>query len=678
MRDASTRAAAYAAGFLAIAAPGLARAAVDPPYPLLGSSHARSAIVDFCAGKPDDTPIPVVDPRTLVRPGVNAGRAVVFNVFWEDCHGAHPSKRSRTCGEFRERAARGFEFLAHGYAPTGGLAITPEQYEGVWRLWNLPAKPADMEAEIRERWGLAKAPYRNPYPRPGQDPPNPPDGGSGQLPLGLVQTRDASGSYSGKISTSCFVCHQGQVGDPNVDGGPGGVPGLGAHNGEYLVEMNESIGAQFNGLPVSPPASLPLSSNRGTVNAEGLSEILFVLRDVHSMDGFPNVGRIDPFHANAGDTDTPPWWNLSHRPRKFWEAGMSSDGGRLAIALWYAAETSMNGAAIRGAIDAHEMDVLEWFDTLEAPVYPFEVDTALAAKGATIFHARDLWAGDNPVPRPAGGNGSCASCHGVYSERFAHDPAFLEDPRLAGMSAYVSPLDEIRTDPKRSDGMPMSLRKSMSVSWLAYPEGKPGYVRPEDKDPLSEWLDDFQFTAERSGVENPAFTNPYGACGWERERIGYQAPQLHGIWASAPYLHNGSVPDVWGVLDPSSRPAVWRRDDSKAPTVNHGFDTSLAAIDRVRLGWKHRSLDCEGTTGVPYLSCDPADDTLDPIARILLVDLMGTSTAGYVSTPTTNETVEQRKIFNTHMYGKSNAGHDFTAVLGDEERRALIEYLKTL
>jgi processive rubber oxygenase RoxA-like protein len=245
------------------------------------------------------------------------------------------------------------------------------------------------------------------------------------------------------------------------------------------------------------------------------------------------------------------------------------------------------------------------------------------------------------------------------------------------MSAYVSPLDEVRTDPRRSDGMPMSLRKSMSVSWLAYPEGKPGYVPPEEKDQVSEWLDDFQFTTEPLGVENPLFTNPYGACGWERDRIGYQAPQLHGLWASAPYLHNGSVPDVWGVLDPSSRPAVWRRDDSKAPTVNHGFDTSLDAIDQTRLGWKVRILACQDTSGVPYLSCDPADDTLDPIVAAL-VGAEGATTLTYVSTPTTNETVEQRKIYNTHMYGKSNAGHEFTSVLTDAERRALIEYLKTL
>ena len=42
------------------------------------------------------------------------------------------------------------------------------------------------------------------------------------------------------------------------------------------------------------------------------------------------------------------------------------------------------------------------------------------------------------------------------------------------------------------------------------------------------------------------------------------------------------------------------------------------------------------------------------------------------------ETLEKRKIYNTHHYSQGNAGHAFTAVLTDGERRALLEYLKTL
>jgi len=46
---------------------------------------------------------------------------------------------------------------------------------------------------------------------------------------------------------------------------------------------------------------------------------------------------------------------------------------------------------------------------------------------------------------------------------------------------------------------------------------------------------------------------------WEKNVIGYDTPPLYGVWASAPYFHNGSVPTIWDVLRPADRPAVWKR-----------------------------------------------------------------------------------------------------------------------
>ena len=44
----------------------------------------------------------------------------------------------------------------------------------------------------------------------------------------------------------------------------------------------------------------------------------------------------------------------------------------------------------------------------------------------------------------------------------------------------------------------------------------------------------------------------------------------------------------------------------------------------------------------------------------------------------TRQQIENRKIYNTGAYSQHNGGHRFTDVLTDNERRALIEYLKTL
>ena len=116
-----------------------------------------------------------------------------------------------------------------------------------------------------------------------------------------------------------------------------------------------------------------------------------------------------------------------------------------------------------------------------------------------------------------------------------------------------------------------------------------------------------------------------------------------------------------------------------------GYETDLArAFDPARLGWKVDELECGSPEVTPYLECDPTD----PYATPLIQSWLGTMFAngslswnmlGSVLSPTlTNQQIEDRKIYNTRMYSQSNTGHEFTDVLTDEERAALIEYLKTL
>ena len=40
--------------------------------------------------------------------------------------------------------------------------------------------------------------------------------------------------------------------------------------------------------------------------------------------------------------------------------------------------------------------------------------------------------------------------------------------------------------------------------------------------------------------------------------------------------------------------------------------------------------------------------------------------------------MEERKIYDTHLHGQGNEGHEFTAVLSDDRQLALLEYLETL
>lgn len=111
------------------------------------------------------------------------------------------------------------------------------------------------------------------------------------------------------------------------------------------------------------------------------------------------------------------------------------------------------------------------------------------------------------------------------------------------------------------------------------------------------------------------------------EPAGYVAPPLDGAWASAPYFHNGSVPTLRHVLFPDERPKIWRR----TPT----------GYDRERVG-----LEVETFEEVPAAAkADPQ---------------------------------ERRTYFDTRACGKSAQGHLFPAELSEADRRALLEYLKTL
>ena len=51
----------------------------------------------------------------------------------------------------------------------------------------------------------------------------------------------------------------------------------------------------------------------------------------------------------------------------------------------------------------------------------------------------------------------------------------------------------------------------------------------------------------------------YGKLAHLAPQPGYMAPPLDGIWATAPLLHNGSVPTLATLLKSSSRPASWSR-----------------------------------------------------------------------------------------------------------------------
>jgi mono/diheme cytochrome c family protein len=170
-------------------------------------------------------------------------------------------------------------------------------------------------------------------------------------------------------------------------------------------------------------------------------------------------------------------------------------------------------------------------------------------------------------------NANCADCHGTYGENETYPNKIVS-------------IHEVDTDPVRLGALTPDNRKGYEVTWFAH-------------------------FGEHKVVADPG---------------GYMAPPLDGIWASAPYFHNGSVPTLWHVLNSSERPAVWSRSED--------------AYDR-----EHVGLEVTTHDSVP-------------------------------KTPMSNHA--RRGYFDTSMFGKSNQGHLFPDALGDTEKREVLEYLKTL
>ncbi len=170
-------------------------------------------------------------------------------------------------------------------------------------------------------------------------------------------------------------------------------------------------------------------------------------------------------------------------------------------------------------------------------------------------------------------NEHCASCHGTYG------PGGEYPER-------VIPLEEIGTDPVRLRALTTEHRQWMRDGWMSH----------------------------------------YGRDSVEVEPAGYVAPPLHGIWASAPYFHNGSVPTLWHVLRPTERPQIWKRTED--------------GYDQPRVGLEVQTFD-----NVP-------EDARTPW--------------------------QKRGYFDTTRPAKSNTGHRFPEKLTEQQKTAVLEYLKTL
>lgn len=115
-----------------------------------------------------------------------------------------------------------------------------------------------------------------------------------------------------------------------------------------------------------------------------------------------------------------------------------------------------------------------------------------------------------------------------------------------------------------------------------------------------------------------AFGSSSGGAAHYRKTGGYSNVLMDAVWARAPYLHNGSVPTMMDLLTPGDRrPAVFYSGSSLYDPARMGFISDGAGKERGRFR------------------------------------------------------------FDTTQPGNGNRGHEYGTTLPDDDKRALVEYLKT-
>ena len=379
------------------------------------------------------------------------------------------------------------------------------------------------------------------------------EGSNALMPVGSNAVLAPNGEEV--VIGSCYGCHAGTVNGTFVHG-------LGNNAANYTTDIAATY--QFIRSQITDPAQLEaydithtsiqtagsrlIMPTLGSNPAYRWMSILAAHRDRNDFSWKENAAMF--IQEDNIPSDVPPWWLLKKKNSMYY-AG--NGRGNFSKILFNSMLQSVDNIEKADEIASHGDDVLAFIHTLEAPVFPGNIDQTLADQGELIFA------------------NNCAKCHGTYGDNETYPNLLVE-------------LEEIKTDP------------AVTTKNFALPE-------------YNEWYNTSWFAADPL----PSSFN--------FEVPGYIAPPLDGVWATAPYLHNGSVPTLEGVLDSSKRPTQWTRDA-----------TNPSAYD--------------------------LDDKV-----------------GLVYTPTDGGGI---LTYNTTLVGHSNSGHDYGDYMTDANRTALIEYLKTL
>lgn len=274
------------------------------------------------------------------------------------------------------------------------------------------------------------------------------------------------------------------------------------------------------------------------------------------------------------------------------------------------------------SINIRNLDELETqLRSLRPPKWPGTLDPVLVAQGQTVFRQQN-----------------CQSCHQSHSGTAPYTVVMLPlrpgkpentDPWMAcNAISYMSPTIKLQGTPKAYIGLtnrygpqaPLAEMLETTVKGALVGQ-KRQIIEQAGRIILGDGRTAKPVREEAPDIRDARLKKCFEA---NSKFMAYKARPLDGIWATAPYLHNGSVPTLEALLDPAKRPSQFRVGTRVYDTRAVGYRTDAGAPGNVF-------------------------------------------------------TFIGRDNQNNPIPGNGNQGHDYgTSALSPEQRAALIAYLKSL
>lgn len=463
-----------------------------------------------------------------------------------------------------------------------------------------------------------------------------PDG----LPIGFAVDPRGEGPFGADFGLTCAACHTGEIRTGTarirIDGG--------AALADYQAFMTR-LAAAFTATLADPAKRARFATRIGSDPAAVQAELEATVARLDRLEAAARTdvpygrGRLDAFGhilnavaadalgepANLGSPDAPvsyPFlWTTPAQRFVQWNGVAGNPLGRnLGEVLGVFGRTDLAGGrpdAFASAALIENLRLLEdWAAQLKPPPWPENllgrIDRAKAAEGETLFKA------------------NCAGCHGGPDYRLT-DPAETEGGRQ-WLAVTMVPQTVVGTDPRMLDNFRSRIARSGPLAPLF--GGAP--LVPAGAVLLATVSNVVENDLRARNITGDARREYYGwrfAPGAQKPQSGwatppaYKAGPLAGVWATGPFLHNGSVPTVYDLLSPEDeRPARFHVGSTRFDPARLGFVSDPAAL--------------------------PADER------------------------------DALSLFDTTLPGNSNRGHAFPGqgaqALAPAQRLAVIEYLKIL